>query len=154
MSIHVVCPNGHALKVHSRHAGQTGLCPKCQSRVLVPELAPTTLGENEIAEMLDSPSGSEPLDVHQEVQHRQSARNSDSTLSGGSSIITEKTKRCPRCHGEISASLRVCPLCQTYCAGDSGSSKARSLICTQCGTASIPGDEVCTGCSADLTLQQ
>jgi hypothetical protein len=158
MSIHVVCPNGHDLKVHSRHAGQTGLCPKCQSRVLVPELAPAEsapsgLGENEIADMLGGPTSGEPLDVHQEVRHRQSSRGSDSTLSGGSSIITDKTKRCPRCHGEISVSMRVCPLCQTYCSGGSGSSKAASYTCTQCGTESIPGDETCTGCSADLGLQ-
>ncbi len=155
MSIHVVCPNGHDLKVNNRHAGQTGLCPKCQSRVLVPELAPTGgLGENEIAEMLDGPDDQEPLDVHQESRHRQPGRGSDSTLSGGSSIVTEKTKRCPRCQGEISVQLHVCPLCQTYCPGGSSSSKPPSLICRQCGTESIPGDEICTGCGTDLTLQR
>lgn len=154
MSIHVVCPNGHDLQVHNRHAGQTGLCPKCQIRVLVPELAPAALGENEIAAMLDGPSGKEPMDVHQEMRHRHPGRGGDSTMSGGSSIITEKTKRCPRCHGEIHASLNVCPLCQTYCPGSNGSPKIPSLDCKQCGTASIPGDVICTSCNAELMLQR
>ncbi|MCA9102771.1 MAG: zinc ribbon domain-containing protein [Planctomycetales bacterium] len=154
MSIHVECPNGHKLKVHVRHAGQTGLCPKCQQRVLVPELkvpepAPVGLGENEIAAMLGDPAEEEPLDVHQELRHRQPGRTSDSTLAGGSSII-EKTKRCPRCKGVISARLNVCPLCQTYCPGGSASTKPQSLICRQCGTESIPGDAFCTGCGAEL----
>ena len=39
MSIRVVCPNGHMLRVQDSCAGKTGLCPVCRALVRVPEPA-------------------------------------------------------------------------------------------------------------------
>jgi len=36
MSIRVVCPNQHPLKIKDKYAGKTGLCPICKARVQVP----------------------------------------------------------------------------------------------------------------------
>jgi hypothetical protein len=38
MSIDVICPQGHKLKVSERFAGRTARCPKCDSRIAIPEL--------------------------------------------------------------------------------------------------------------------
>ena len=37
MSIQVVCPNGHVLKVSDDYAGKMGLCPVCKARIKVPQ---------------------------------------------------------------------------------------------------------------------
>ncbi|QDT70565.1 hypothetical protein MalM25_35140 [Planctomycetes bacterium MalM25] len=39
MPIRCVCPNGHALRVKDKLAGQTGVCPTCQAEFAVPSLA-------------------------------------------------------------------------------------------------------------------
>ncbi len=36
MSIEVVCPRGHQLKVKDQHAGRTVKCPKCKSNIHIP----------------------------------------------------------------------------------------------------------------------
>ena len=53
MSITFHCPNGHLLKVKDKYGGQTGLCPHCQARVLVPK-APEPLSDDAIADLLGS----------------------------------------------------------------------------------------------------
>ena len=52
MSIQVVCPNGHVLKVSDEYAGKTGLCPVCKSRVRVPQPSEDQLSEDAILGIL------------------------------------------------------------------------------------------------------
>ncbi|MCA9241713.1 MAG: DUF4339 domain-containing protein, partial [Planctomycetales bacterium] len=39
MGIRFLCPNGHKLNVKAQLAGQVGICPECQARVLIPSPA-------------------------------------------------------------------------------------------------------------------
>lgn len=42
MPIHLNCPNGHALRVKDRLAGQSGACPTCGAGFVVPVASPAT----------------------------------------------------------------------------------------------------------------
>lgn len=55
MSIEVVCPKGHSLKIPDRFAGKTVLCPKCKARTKVPEPPGRELSEEAILEILGPP---------------------------------------------------------------------------------------------------
>ena len=52
MSIKVVCPNGHVLRVKDSLAGKTGLCPTCKARVSVPEPETSSMDESAILSIL------------------------------------------------------------------------------------------------------
>ncbi|HEY1602294.1 MAG TPA: hypothetical protein VGG64_22020 [Pirellulales bacterium] len=111
MSVTFHCPNGHLLKVKDKYAGQTGLCPKCQARVLVPKL-PEPLSDDAIADLLGPPVVDD-RPVHQEPT------SSDMAGSSGSSLISANmaardTKVCPKCKREVRVCYTLCPHCQTY----------------------------------------
>ncbi len=113
MSIMVVCPNGHKLKVKDKYAGKSGRCPMCKSRIRVPVpfeevpgglvrgiLDPDKSGLSGLAlavpEFIDEPTDFE---------------------TGGEAA----TKICGKCLEEIPTSAEVCPHCKAYIAdlGDS-----------------------------------
>ncbi|NQT13029.1 MAG: hypothetical protein HQ582_09795, partial [Planctomycetes bacterium] len=52
MSIQVVCPNGHVLKVSDDFAGKMGLCPVCKARIKVPQPSEEQLSEDAIMSIL------------------------------------------------------------------------------------------------------
>jgi hypothetical protein len=110
MSIRVVCPNGHLLRVNDGCAGKTGLCPVCRGLVKVPE--PTVheaLSEDTIAEFFSPSSTTQPL---------------PSVPRSGATATKPKTdppvpveKPCERCHKQIPAETHICPNCHTYVGG-------------------------------------
>jgi len=154
MPIKVTCPNGHTLKVKDKYAGQTGLCPKCQARVLVP-----ALNEDAICDLIGPPppedEWSEGLPVHQDPKHRglgeSSGIGSGSTLRE-SSIIASKTKVCPKCRNHINARFDLCPNCGLYFANWDEIHRRMHPICQACGAENAPGDTNCRECGAALSV--
>ncbi len=107
MSIRIVCPNGHALRVDESHAGKTGLCPACKARVQVPQIRTADVSEDAILGILGphSPRASpaataspmtRPVDEH--------------------GVAGPPKKNCHKCYREITAGTHICPFCHTYIA--------------------------------------
>jgi hypothetical protein len=114
MSIEVVCPNGHALRLKEKYAGKSGLCPHCHSRVEVPHL----LRDEDVLGYLgdwiappapvESPSESDDADVLDQTPRTPEHESGLSLL--GSSIIRHN-KVCPQCHGVLPHWFATCSKC-------------------------------------------
>ena len=126
MSIQVVCPNGHVLKVSDEYAGKTGLCPVCKSRVRVPKPSEDQLSEDAIMSILGaydpSKAGRKLTDVSdlaatdapRALKDQVSPGGEAGTFGGG---LSPPKKSCPHCNQEIVAEIHICPHCQKYIAG-------------------------------------
>ena len=126
MSIQVVCPNGHVLKVADEYAGKTGLCPVCKSRVKVPTPSEEQLSEDAIMNILGaydpSKAGKKLTDVSdlaaadapRALKGKVSPEGEAKALANGPS---PPKKSCPNCNREVVAGIRICPHCNTYIAG-------------------------------------
>ena len=126
MSISFRCPNGHQLKVKDKYAGQTGICPHCQVRVLVPQaqVAPKpqaaaapqgAMSDDAIADFIGPPPAEDDLPVHQEARLQDPLQGSGS----GSSLIqaalsARESKICPKCKREVRICYALCPYCHMY----------------------------------------
>ena len=108
MSVRVVCPNGHALRVQDSSAGKTGLCPVCKALVKVPELSSQPVSEDAILSFL----GPQPAKSSQ-VAPAAERTVVKSTAEGP----MPPKKSCERCNQEILATTHVCPYCHTYVGG-------------------------------------
>ncbi|MEE8453048.1 MAG: hypothetical protein V3R99_14075 [Thermoguttaceae bacterium] len=104
MSIRVVCPNGHTLKVQDSFAGKVGLCPTCKARVEVPRTQ-DEISEDAIMGILGPHLSSD------EQPERLSSRPPVQRDQG----LTPK-KSCHQCNRQISAAIHICPHCHTYIA--------------------------------------
>ncbi|MBI2825575.1 MAG: hypothetical protein HYX69_12905 [Planctomycetia bacterium] len=115
MSISFRCPNGHLLKVKDKYAGQTGLCPHCQARVLVPRLPENEkMSEEAIADFIGPPPvDDEEMPVHQEPTIRDPMGGSGSSLIQAA-MSARETKTCPKCKQEVRLCYALCPYCHTY----------------------------------------
>ncbi len=125
MSIQVVCPNGHVLKVSDEYAGKRGLCPVCKSSVTVPKPSEDQLSEEAIMNILgayDPNKAKKKLndvadlaaaDAPRSAKGRAAAAEEAGSLAQGS---TPPKKCCPHCNREIAAGIHICPHCQTYIA--------------------------------------
>lgn len=111
MSIRVVCPNGHVLKVKESLAGKTGLCPHCKARVEVPLPSQEDLSEDAILGLLDS-GGPRPKDGTGSTRPPARPASKPKAASGSSPPM----KSCHKCHQEIEAGIHICPHCHTYIA--------------------------------------
>ncbi|MGI6414246.1 MAG: hypothetical protein ACOX1P_01145 [Thermoguttaceae bacterium] len=109
MSIKVVCPNGHVLRVKDSLAGKTGLCPTCKARVSVPEPETSSMDESAILSILGpyepgkavrSLTTTNPFE--EEVQRRPAKK---------------EMRRCIHCEKEIEAETHICPYCKRYIGG-------------------------------------
>ncbi len=110
MSIKVVCPNGHVLRVKDSLAGKTGLCPTCKARVSVPEPETSSMDESAILSILGpyepgkavrSPITASPFE-EEEVPRRPAKK---------------EMRRCIHCEKEIEAETHICPYCKRYIGG-------------------------------------
>jgi len=111
MAIHVVCPNGHTLKVKDSLAGKTGVCPVCKTRVRIPGSSPKDkeLSEEAILGII-GPYEPDPVRIQTPIEDPVGTRKPP----GGS---TPGTKVCEKCNLEVPAETHICPYCRTYMAG-------------------------------------
>ena len=107
MSIQVVCPNGHVLRVRDCFAGKVGLCPVCKAQVTVPK-PDDSLSEDEIIDVLGPHDPSQSGTGSTIIGNR----SGDHTVAGPS----PPKKSCSKCNREISAGTHICPFCRTYIA--------------------------------------
>lgn len=111
MSIRVVCPNGHVLKVKNSFAGKTGLCPFCKAKVVVPELR-VNMSEDDIMGVIGP---------HDPTQGSRSgialgSESRDTATGSSSGVHTPPKKVCTKCNREIASGTHICPFCRTYIA--------------------------------------
>jgi hypothetical protein len=112
MSIRVVCPNGHALKIKDKYAGKAGLCPICKARIKVPIPKVDVLPEESIMDILQ-PHESGLSGLALEVPDFDNTDQYDSWSRDEGNV---SVKVCAKCHKEIPAEAHICPHCQTYVA--------------------------------------
>ena len=121
MSIEVTCPNGHALKIKEKYAGQKGRCPRCSAVVDVP--APVAVAEADLLALLGDAASARRLAADQLAMEQDATQaassNSTSDDSGSSLLLSPKfaarrTKSCPSCRREVSMGYHLCPHCHTY----------------------------------------
>ena len=125
MSIQVVCPNGHVLKVSDSWAGKRGLCPVCKAKVKVPTPSEDQLSEDAILNILGTYDPSKSRKKLTDVSDLAAAETPKALRGKNSPEEETKTtvegasppkKSCPNCNQEIVAGIRICPHCHTYIA--------------------------------------
>ncbi len=124
MSIQVVCPNGHVLKVSDDFAGKMGLCPVCKARIKVPQPSEEQLSEDAIMSILgtyDAKKAEKKLKDVSDLAAADAPRAMQDEVAtkgkaGGGGPAPPK-KGCPHCNREIVAGIHICPHCHTYIAG-------------------------------------
>ena len=109
MSIRVVCPNGHALKVNSSFAGKTGLCPICKTRVRVPAGRSAEMSEEAILDILGP-------HVSDDAEHLSADERARRPVRPSADRGSPPKKSCHKCNQEIAAQIHICPFCHTYIA--------------------------------------
>jgi hypothetical protein len=148
----VLCPNGHALKVRTKHGGQSGKCPQCATLVKIPELT-----EEELFALIDAVAGDKSAAVHQDPKHDKPGDAGDSVLVG--SQMLKRLRTCPKCKQQFSAKYSICPHCRTFLPLEKGEAaefvdRTHSAInCPGCGVTSFPGATVCTNCGMSLVVE-
>jgi Zn-finger nucleic acid-binding protein len=159
MSIRFKCPNGHELNVKEKYAGLTGLCPRCQVRVLVPSPV-AALTDDAIVDLLGPPPAEDPeLPVHQDLVHRPDSPSDAGSSSGasllGASQLSRGMKVCPKCKREVRLVYDICPHCRTYFTDVAEVNRRMALTCKHCGTEYEHHRIViwCEKCGADLRQQ-
>jgi len=106
MSIRIVCPNGHELKIKEKYAGKKGFCPICKARVEVPVPQNDVFSEDSIMDVLQPHESGLSLDaVNQEPA-------SDKPWSGREEDV--HVRLCGKCYKEIPVDAYICPFCRTY----------------------------------------
>jgi len=116
MTIEIVCPNGHTLKVKDSLAGKMGLCPVCKTRVAVPRISPpaaSELTEDAILGII-GPYEPDPSRVQAPIEEPSAARKPAAPREGHA----PPKKSCTKCNAEIPAESQICPHCRTYLAAD------------------------------------
>lgn len=100
MHINFYCPNGHKIKAKSELSGQTGKCPKCSARILVPETA---------AEKLPNPRNNiTESGVMRALGDFHPLPNPPATTSPA------EVRSCPRCRKTLRGSVTICNHCKLY----------------------------------------
>jgi len=112
MSITVVCPNGHALKVKESCAGKKGLCPICKAPIEVPRPSSGGLSDDDILDILGPHDPGRSRDFAASEPDRPRHTSEASEVGRGS----PPKKTCEKCNAEISANTHICPHCHTYIA--------------------------------------
>jgi len=110
--IRLVCPKGHVLRVDSKHAGRTGTCQYCGTRIKIPEQRRIPVSEDEVLDFLgDEGPGSSNILTQTAPPSLESFADEPSASSTG-----PPKKSCSKCHQQIEATIHICPHCHTYIA--------------------------------------
>lgn len=150
MSIHVNCPNGHALKVKPEYAGRTGICPKCGAKVYVPEPKPVAISDDDVLDLLGPAPQREAREPFGDSGFISGASGIHGQGAGGAEGAARPKRTCPKCERSVSASFHFCPYCRCYFGDASAKEKAAELYCPRCGSEQLPGDSNCSACGAAL----
>ena len=106
MSIRVVCPKGHSLKIKDKYAGRTGFCPLCKSPIKIP--VPDEEIPGGLVRGIYDPSKSGLSGLALEVPE---------FIDDPADEDSEDTMQiCGKCQKEVPASAQVCPHCKAYIA--------------------------------------
>lgn len=116
MPIEFKCPKcTRALRVKDEFAGQTGLCPYCQTRVLVP--VPAKVNEDSVLDWLGAPTPSSE-NLNGAISGSSDARIPVPGASGSDILnsphLKRTKKRCPKCKHEVAVGYDICPHCHMY----------------------------------------
>lgn len=105
MSVPVICPNGHSLKIKDKYAGMKGLCPICKAHIEVPVVDIDMFNEDSIMDVLKP---------HESGMSIVSLRDlPDSVPSADGQTPPTTLKICHECHRQIAVDADVCPFCNT-----------------------------------------
>ncbi len=102
MSIQVVCPQGHDLKIKDKYAGRTGRCPLCKSPIKIP--VPDEEIPGGLVRGIYDPSKSGLSALALEVPEF-----IDDT---GDEDNVDTMKICGKCQKEVPTSAQICPYCK------------------------------------------
>lgn len=133
MSIKMLCPNGHKLRVDERHAGQRAVCPRCDAKMTVPTPTRHEMSESSIVALMGdaAPQQSVITRVAPAPQKR-------------------PTRTCPKCQTVMSAAYHICPTCRVYLPDPPRVETWARNECQQCGAPAMPADKHCTTCGSEL----
>jgi hypothetical protein len=110
VSIHVVCSNGHALKIKEKYAGAMGLCPMCRVPIKIPDPS-DVFGDESIMDVLQ-PHESGLSGVALQVSDIPSTKEGSSI--GPQTNVDTTAKVCTKCGKGSPESAHICPYCHTY----------------------------------------
>ena len=135
MSIKMLCPNGHKLRVDERHAGQRATCPRCSARLTVPTPTRRELSESSIVALLGDTLPQQ-------------------TVMTRVAPPPERPKRtCPKCQTVMSAAYHICPKCRVYLPDQPRLERTPQATCHQCGAPPMPSDSHCNTCGSELRAE-
>jgi len=111
MSIRVICPNGHDIKIKEKYAGMQGSCPICKAPIKVP------IQDAYSTEMFGEDSIMDVLQPHESGVSGLSLQISDIEawdLREQQAETGKTTKKCVKCQELIPENAHVCPYCHSY----------------------------------------
>lgn len=145
MSIDVVCPNGHTLKVKDKYAGKTGRCPHCQMPVQVPQAAACLIDRRR-----------HPKHGRSAVGRGRSAGASRNPpprrrlgLEPARRLVDSQAAHqdLPKC-SEVNMRLDICPHCHMYFSDSTEISRRMVVTCRVCGAETDSTFHRCVSCGA------
>ena len=96
MQIKFFCPNGHKLKAEPKLGGKSGICPKCDVKVEIPEPIEKRISDSSIVAALG--------DYIPETRREQTKTEAPQ----------QSRRVCPKCQNLVLGAYRVCPTCKIY----------------------------------------
>jgi hypothetical protein len=119
MTIQVVCPNGHVLKVADESAGKRGLCPVCKAPVKVPKPSEDEqLSHDAVLGILgtyrQSKSGKKPAEASGVSEPSPEKVDPDPARQMPSQDASRPRTTCPHCRQRVATGIHICPHCHAY----------------------------------------
>ncbi len=107
MSIRVVCPQGHDLKIKEKYAGMMGVCPICGTPIKVPDHT-GLFDEDSIMDVLE-PQESGVSGLSLQISDIDAWSMTAEQRDAG-----KATKTCTMCRKSVPENAHVCPYCHNY----------------------------------------
>ena len=179
MWVRVTCPNGHRLKIESKHLGRQNKCPVCGAAVSMWIQVVCPKGHSlkvqskyvgkagrcpECKSLVRVPDLTEMIAMDtlaadgQEAAvaipvHEEEQHIPDSPSVIASTSTATAVRLCPSCRNKIPVTYRTCPICNRYIGDREQQAEAlhtKSANCPECDATSFPGDEYCRNCGMPL----
>ncbi|MGE0608046.1 MAG: hypothetical protein AB7O62_13210 [Pirellulales bacterium] len=144
MYIKLVCPNGHKLRVKEAHAGLQAVCPKCDTRLVIPQPKAHQISDTSVLAVLGDFSATRSVVVKPPAMTAPPALSSEAAEPQG-----PQQRQCSKCQTLMSIKVRICPKCQLYQSNFSGAAPKKH-VCLTCGEICPPGTVACGTCGTIL----